>query len=128
MNRKPLVFGLLAAVALGIFAVPQEASARRRDRCDDGYRSARYRDRDYGYRRVDRYDYKPRRSYYSDYGYRSSRYRDDCDDGYYRSRRTVVYRPSYSYTSSGRYGCGSCGERFGSTQWLTYHRRHSGCG
>ena len=74
-------------------------------------------------------DYVPRRrSYYSDYdrGY-------DRGYGYYRPQRRVYYgSPGYSYrtrrvTTTTRYSCDDCGERFASRYWLNYHNRHTDC-
>lgn len=66
-------------------------------------------------RECDDDDYRPR--------YRSYR---SYDDDYYRPRyrrERVVYR-SVSHSS---YRCNDCGDRFGSSYWLSYHRRHTRC-
>ena len=131
MIRKRLTFAALAAVtALGslLVAAPAEACGR----CDRGGYSSRYYDRGYSrsYRRTryvsyrsydDGYYRRPRRSRFASYGgycrtprYRRSRYVD-----------YVSYRPRRSFVS--RYGCGGCGDRFGSRYWLSFHISNTGC-
>jgi hypothetical protein len=128
---KRFLFGSLAALTLTSLLMPQPASARHRDCDDDSYsyrRSSRYTRRYYDNDRYSRRYYDSDRYYRTryddDYGY-GSRYDDEC---YTPRRRTVYYtRPSYSYTSYNRYRCSDCGDRFGSSRWLSYHRRHTSC-
>jgi hypothetical protein len=98
MTRHPWILALTALLAAGLAAGPA-VRADDDDDDDDGYSRGR------------------------SYRYGSRYYAEEPIYRRYRHYR-YHYRPRYA---AYRHRCGDCGQRFASSYWLTYHRRHTDC-
>ena len=125
MIGKRLAFGVLTVAALASSLLAQRPAEAYRGY--GGYRSYGGGHRSYSSFSI---SFGRDRYYDDDYYYRPYRrvyYEPDYGDYYYRPRYRRVHYVSYRPRRSYGYRCRGCGERFGSSFWLSYHYRHTGC-